>query len=211
MQAIYSRIVVPALIVVPMVVALAKKKYWGQPQMAVLIYLFISGCTNFIATFLAVNGINNLPLLHLYTVLEFSVIASFFYLITDSKTEKQLIMASCALIPLLTVANVLYLNSINKYNLVPRSVAGIIILLLCINFLMKNLNFSAGKVPFFNFAVVVALLLYFSGSLTLFALSDFIISNKAIFQLIWNTHATFVLIMYLIIAVAYFKLGKKDD
>jgi hypothetical protein len=73
---------------------------------------------------------------------------------------------------------------------------------------MRSLSFSASRVPFFAFAVVVALLLYFSGSLTLFALSDFIIANKTINWLIWNTHATFVLIMYLIFAVAYFKTGK---
>ena len=128
MQLVYIRIIVPAFILLPIILAIIKRKYWGQPQVAVLIYLFISGCTNVIATCLSVNGINNLPLLHLYTVLEFSVIAAFFYFVTNSKTEKQLIMASCALIPLLTVANVLYLNSIYKYNLVPRSVAGIIIL-----------------------------------------------------------------------------------
>ncbi len=107
--------------------------------------------------------------------------------------------------PLMAVVNIYLLNSIYLYNLIPRSVEAILIVLLCIHYLMKSLSFSAGKIPFFNFAVVVSFLMYFSGSLALFALSDFIIANKKINSLIWNTHATFVLIMYLIIAVAYFK------
>jgi hypothetical protein len=208
MHAIYMRVIVPALIILPIVVAISKKKYWGLPEKAILAYLVISASFNTLAALLAAKGINNLPLLHLYTVLEFISITSFFYFSTDRKNDKQMIKVLWFVFPVLTIANVLYLHSIYLYNLIPRSTGAIIILILCINFLMRSLSFSANRVPFFTFAVVVALLLYFSGSLTLFALSDFIIANKTINWLIWNTHATFVLIMYLIFAVAYFKTGK---
>lgn len=202
------RVIVPALIILPIIVAISRRKYWGLPEKAILVYLLISAFFNTLATFLSARGINNLPLLHLYTVLEFISVTSFFYFSTNRKKDKQVIKVLWFAFPLLTIANVVYLNSIYLYNLIPRSTEAIIILILCINFLMRSLSFSADRVPFFAFAVVVALLLYFSGSLTLFALSDFIIANKTINLLIWNTHATFVLIMYLIIAVAYFKTDK---
>jgi hypothetical protein len=208
MQSTYASLIVPASIMLPIVVAISREKYWGPPEKSILVYLVISAFFNTLAAVLAARGINNLPLLHLYTVLEFISLTSFFYFSTDRKTDKDIIKVLWLALPLLTIANVLYLHSIYRYNLIPRSTGAIIILLLCINFLMRSLSFSAQRVPFFTFAVVVALLLYFSGSLTLFALSDFIIANKTINLLIWNTHATFVLIMYLIIAVAYFKTGK---
>ncbi|MFA6059420.1 MAG: hypothetical protein WC756_14535 [Taibaiella sp.] len=208
MHAVYMRVIVPALIILPIIVAISRRKYWGLPEKAILVYLLISAFFNTLATFLSARGINNLPLLHLYTVLEFISVTSFFYFSTNRKKDKQVIKVLWFAFPLLTIANVVYLNSIYLYNLIPRSTEAIIILILCINFLMRSLSFSADRVPFFAFAVVVALLLYFSGSLTLFALSDFIIANKTINLLIWNTHATFVLIMYLIIAVAYFKTDK---
>lgn len=208
MYAIYMRVIVPAFIILPIIVAISRKKYWGLPEKAILAYLIISAFFNTLAACLSAKGINNLPLLHLYTVLEFISLTSFFYFSTNRVKDKQVIKALWFAFPLLTIANVLYLNSIYLYNLIPRSTEAIIILILCINFLMRSLSFSAERVPFFTFAVVVALLLYFSGSLTLFALSDFIIADKTINLLIWNTHATFVLIMYLIIAVAYFKTGK---
>jgi len=207
MKAIYLHFIVPAFIIVPIVMALIRRAYWGRPERAVLLYLLLSAVSNCVASYLSMQHITNLPVLHVYTVLEFFTISYFFLVCSSSKTEQTIIQALWVAMPLLTLANMLYLNSIYKYNLIPRSVSAIIVLVLCINFMMRSLNFSASKVPFFNFAVVVGLLLYFSGSLTLFALSDFIINNKAINMLIWNTHGTFVLIMYLIIAVAYYKTG----
>jgi len=156
---------------------------------------------------MARNHINNLPALHIYTILEFISIATFFYAISNDAAEKLAIRTSADIVILVSIVNIMYLTSIYKYNLVPRSVAAIFILVFCIRYMMRNLSFNATHVPFFPFATVVAFLLYFSGSLTLFALSDYVILNKKVSSLIWDTHATFVLIMYLIIAVGYYKTG----
>lgn len=205
MPSIYMGIVVPAAILLPMATAVFRRKYWQAPEKLIFIYLIISGVFNILAASLAARGINNLPLLHLYTVIEFMVIAAFFRSILPPSKTRVMINWLLVVFPVMAGINIYLLNSIFLYNLIPRSVEAIIIVLLCIHYLMKSLSFSAGKSPFFNFAVVVSFLMYFSGSLALFALSDFIIANKKINSLIWNTHATFVLIMYLIIAVAYFK------
>ena len=208
MPAIYTSIIVPGIILLPITIAVIRKKYWGPPEKVIFVYLFISGIFNTLAALLAARAINNLPLLHLYTVLEFLLITGFFYTTSNREKEKLLIKWLWVLFPLIAILNILHLNSIFLYNLIPRSIGAITILILSIHFFMKSLSFRAGPVPFFNFAIVVALLLYFSGSLALFALSDFIIGNIKINRLIWTTHATFVLIMYLIIAAAYFKTGK---
>ncbi|PSK91426.1 hypothetical protein B0I18_1059 [Taibaiella chishuiensis] len=198
-------IIVPAAILLPVTAAVIRKKYWQPPERLIFVYLMLSGVFNILAAALAARSINNLPLLHLYTVIEFTVIAAFFRSIVEPGRARMLITWLMGLFPLMALINIYLLDSIFLYNLIPRSVEAIIVVSFCIYYLMKSLSFSAGKSPFFNFAVVVSFLLYFSGSLALFALSDFIIANKKINALIWNTHATFVLIMYLIIAVAYYK------
>ena len=205
MPSIYMGVIVPAAILLPLATAVIRNKYWQNPGKMIFIYLVISGIFNVLAATLAARGINNLPLLHLYTVIEFTVVAAFFRSILQAGKARTVIGWSMLLFPLMAAVNIYLLNSIFLYNLIPRSVEAIIIVIFCIHYLMKSLSFSAGKTPFFNFAVVVSFLMYFSGSLALFALSDFIIANKKINSLIWNTHATFVLIMYLIIAVAYLK------
>jgi hypothetical protein len=208
MPGVYISVIVPGVILLPVITAIIRKKYWGLPEKVVFLYLLVSGLFNILAALLAARNINNLPLLHLYTVLEFVLITGFFYAATGNPREKLVIRGLWVAFPLMAILNIVYLNSIFLYNQIPRSVEAIIVLLLCIHFLMKSLSFSAAPVPFFHFATVVALLLYFSGSLALFALSNFIIENKTINSLIWNTHATFVLIMYVIVAVAYLKTGK---
>jgi hypothetical protein len=208
MPGIYISVIVPGIILIPITTAIIRKKHWGPPENVVFVYLLISGLFNVLAALLAARRINNLPLLHLYTVIEFFIITGFFYVATHSKKEKFVIRSLWISFPLIALLAIFSLNSIFVYNQIPRSIEALIILILCIHFFMKSLSFSAAPVPFFNFATVVALLLYFSGSLALFALSNFIIGNKTINSLIWNTHATFVLIMYLIIAVAYFKTRK---
>lgn len=205
---IYTSIIVPGAILLPVTIALIRKGYREPPGKVILAYLFLAGFFNVLAAVLAARHINNLPFLHLYTVLEFWVITAFFHVVSTTRKEKLFIRWLWVLLPILALLAVLKFNSIYRYNLIPRSVEALTILTLCIYFLMKSLSFSAAPVPFFNFAIVVALLLYFSGSLALFALSDFIVGNKTINRLIWTTHATFVLIMYLIIAVAYYKNGK---
>ncbi len=205
MPSLYMGIIVPAAILLPVTAAVIRKKYWQPPEKLIFVYLMLSGVFNILAAALAARSINNLPLLHLYTVIEFTVIAAFFRSIVEPGRARMLITWLMGLFPLMALINIYLLDSIFLYNLIPRSVEAIIVVSFCIYYLMKSLSFSAGKSPFFNFAVVVSFLLYFSGSLALFALSDFIIANKKINALIWNTHATFVLIMYLIIAVAYYK------
>ncbi len=208
MPAIYTSVIVPGVILLPIIIAIIRKKYWGPPEKVVFIYLLLSVLFNVLAALLAARSINNLPFLHLYTVLEFLLITVFFYVSTTGKNERKIIRYLWIIFPVIALINILHLNSIFLYNQIPRSIGAIIVLILCIHFFMKSLSFYADPVPFFNFATVVAFLLYFSGSLALFSLSNFIIGNKTINLLIWNTHATFVLIMYLIIAVAYFKTRK---
>ena len=208
MPGIYISVIVPGVILLPIITAIVRKKHWGPPEKVIFFYLLISGLFNVLAALLAARRINNLPLLHLYTVIEFFIITGFFYVATQSNKDRFVIRSLWLTFPVIAVLAILSFNSLFVYNQIPRSIEAIIILILCIHFFMKSLSFSAAPVPFFNFAIVVGLLLYFSGSLALFALSDFIIGNRTINNLIWNTHATFVLIMYLIIAVAYFKTRK---
>lgn len=207
MHKLYMGVIVPASIVLPLIAAIASKKYWTSSHKIILVFLMISAVVNTLASYLANKGINNLPLLHIYTVLEFTVITAFFYSLTERKIDRQIIIGLWIAFPLLSLYNVWRLNSIYLYNQLPRSVGAIMILIFCVSYLMRSLNFTAKKDPFFPFAVVVALLLYYSGSLTLFALSNFIFGNKELNLMLWDTHATFVMIMYFIIAIAYYKTG----
>ncbi len=60
-SAVYTGIVVPSFVVLPIVAALFKTKYWKAPQRLSFFYLVLSGVFNIIAKITAVHQINNLP------------------------------------------------------------------------------------------------------------------------------------------------------
>ncbi|RYZ16828.1 MAG: hypothetical protein EOP49_51285 [Sphingobacteriales bacterium] len=212
MPQLFITYIAPGAILLPIGIAIARSAHWGRSELVVFLYLILSGVTNTIASYFAHYGWNNMPILHAYTLLEFLAIAYFFDSTTDNPKEKLVIAFTRDLLPLITVINIMGLGSVLKYNQIARTAAAIMILLLCIYFLMKGLNLLAAKMPFFSFATVVGFMLYFSGSLTLFALSDLLLSaERSLFWLIWNTHAAFMMVMYLIIALAYFRTRRSDE
>jgi len=52
------------------------------------------------------------------------------------------------------------------------------------------------------------MLIYFSGSFLLFIIYSVIISNYSLAYFIWDLHATFLLTMYILFAVALWKYKK---
>jgi len=212
MPQLFITYIAPGAILLPVGIAIARRAHWGRPEQIVFLYLMLSGMTNTIASYFAHHGWNNLPILHVYTMLEFMAIAFFFESTTRNPKEQLAIALARDVLPLVTVINIIGLGSVFRYNQIARTTAAILILVFCIYFLLKSLNLMAAKMPFFSFATVVGLMMYFSGSLTLFALSDFLhAAERSMFRLIWNTHAAFMMVMYLIIALAYFRTKQQQD
>ena len=99
----YTSIIVPGAILLPLIIAIIRKGYWGTPEKVVFVYLLTSGLFNVLAVLLAARHINNLPFLHLYTVLEFLLITGFFYVSTNGKTERLLIRSLWILFPVIAI------------------------------------------------------------------------------------------------------------
>ena len=177
-------------------------------------YLALSGGFNLLAKLTAHT--NNLPLLHLYTVLEFCLLC-FFYrsLSVHQRSRKNFLLLSIAFV-VLAAAYVLFTRSLFTYNALPRFLSSITLTLLGIRFMAYRLGSGLEAVPSphsrFSFIAVIALLLYFSCCSTLFGLSNYFMLHNAdmeIDTLIWNIHAIFMSTMYLIFAAAYLILKKQ--
>lgn len=208
-SAVYTGIIVPSFVVLPIVAALFKIKKWEAPQKLSFFYLVLSGVFNIIAKVTAVQKINNLPFLHLYTILEFVLLCALFKSIFIERGLKKFLTFIMIAFPLIGLGYIFYSNALLSYNPLPRFLEGLILMLLCIYFLMQDLNRLEHNHSMFSFTIVVGLLLYFSSSLILFALPELIRENKDMNRLIWSIHATFVLMMYLSFMVAYIKLKKE--
>jgi hypothetical protein len=176
-------------------------------------YLVVDGIVNLVAIALADNDIHNLPLLHVFTIMEFLMLSYFYLQVLRDKTARLVLRCLLIIFPLFCIVNFLFFQSINRFNTNTRPIEALIIMACSLAYFSET-NDTATKwsqIPV-NW-VNTGLLLYFSGALFIFSFSNVtenFMSKKyhAIYFLMWNVHATLVLSMYLLIAIGFSKCRK---
>lgn len=206
----YMGVIVPAAITLPLCAAVARYRFWQQPERLVFVFLLLSAIFNVLAKVTSASRINNLPMLHLYTVIEFCVLMAVFRSMFAHDGMRRLLIAAMCVFPVLALLYIWQTDSLFSYNVLPRFLSSIVLTGLCLYYLFRDLSRPAELRPVFNLFIVVGLLLYFSGASALFGLSESIRKDRVLNTVIWNIHATFVLIMYIIFGIGYLKLRKKE-
>jgi hypothetical protein len=211
----YRQIIVPASILIPICIAISRFRKMPAYATCLLIYLVISAIVN--TTAIAIihvwKGKNNLWLLHIYTILESFLLLYYFKLIIINKSVNSTIRVLLWAFPLFCIVNFLFLQSIRNFNTYTRPVEAIIFIALCAIYWWQDNKEDTEKpwrdIP--NNWMVTGLMLYFSGGFFLFLLAKYImtgVANKKAWDLVWDAHATLVLIMYLLMAVGFMKCKK---
>lgn len=208
----YMGIVVPSSIIIPIIFALFKHRLWTLSEKLSFCYLLLSATFNTLAIITAIKKINNLPFLHLYTVLEFCLLCFVLRSILEKNNfllRKALKVASFTF-PIFAVVYILLTNSLYTFNVLPRFLSSIILLIFCLATLFSGLSKIEKTISAFNFQAIVALLIYFSSSSVLFGLIEYVRTDKELNRILWCMHATLVLFMYLIFARAYYKISSQQ-
>ena len=205
---IYMGVIAPSVIIIPLAIAsYKKKKDWGVSEKLLISYLLCSALFNVIAYLIAFK-FSNLPLLHLYTIIEFWLLCFLFRSFFIETNVRVILKYMAVCFTLFAVTYIVLSASLFKYNTLPRFLESILVLGQCIYFLYTDLTRVKSSQPTFNFVVVVGLMLYFSSSSILFAFSEIILQNQELSIIIWNIHATIMGIMYLMFAYAFLQLNK---
>lgn len=209
----YRQITVPASILIPIIIAISRFTKMPAYAKCLLVYLVMSAIVNTTATILALNGIPNLWLLHIYTILESFLLLFYFKLIILNKSANSIIRVFIWAFPLFCVVNFLFLQSLYNFNTYTRPVEAIIFITLCaVYWWQENEEDSEkpwGNIP--NNWIITGLMLYFAGVFFLFLLAKYILTGqgfKKAWNLVWDAHATLVLFMYLLMAVGFMKCKK---
>jgi hypothetical protein len=209
MDTFYMGWLVPYSIAIPLFIAVLKYKYLSDTARIIFYYLIVSVIFTIIGYILRHTIQNNLPLLHIYTVVEFFILTEFFKKAINEKNSSKILTVVQIVFTLACIANVFFLQSLFTYNSYSRSLGALLIMLLAINFFArlftKQLSEKVTKLPLFWFNS--AIFLYFSGAFVLFIFSNYVlIADRVTNVILWNIHATFVLIMYLLFAKGFYKL-----
>ncbi|QEC77567.1 hypothetical protein [Mucilaginibacter ginsenosidivorax] len=214
MKHIYVTVLVPATVLVPIGVGLIKTVYKDVPSKTMLLYLLFAGITDVVERILGVHHVNNLPLLHFYTIVEYLFIVRYFQLILNTSSSK-LFKISLIAFPVLSILDFIFIQDIHQYNSYPRPIAAIIIIAFCVYYFFR---YSENEIKSHWFSVPsnwisAGLMIYFSSSLFYFAFLN-IISQKAnqgnhymnLYFIFGGVHATLVLLMYLMVAVGFLQV-----
>ncbi len=206
----YTGIIVPLFIIIPVFISVVKYSYLSPSLKVFSWYLYLSAATNIICYSLAMKGINNMPVLHLFTVLEFTLISIYFKKVFNDKKRDFVINFLIFFLIAFSVVNVAFLQDIHTYNGYVKSIVAILIIAYAISFYKNTLDnvstdtSSAKPTIYIN----TGLILYFSGSFIFFIVPNLIVPDLQFGVLIWTIHATFLLIMYILVAIGLWKHKK---
>ena len=195
-------------IVVPVAIGILRFRHLGTAMKAMACYAFLGGLTQLASSYL--NGLhyNNLWLLHFYTPLEFACILWFYSIVLQGFIKKAVFLWSAVGFAVLSALNSQFLQHPETFNTYARSLEGLLVILLCLIWCYRTLlemkirRLEQDPV----FWVNTGFLLYFSGTVLLFAFSNYIVGiNRALNLYIWAFHALFSLLLYFFITIGLWK------
>lgn len=204
---IYVGIVVPAFVVFPLLTALIKYARLPRHFKVLTWYLVLSAVTSVFSTVWAFRKWNNMPVMHIYTFLECWLLVLYFRSLLREAGQRWYVKLLVPGFFLVCCANAIFVQGIYTYNTYTKSLEALILISFCIACFKAALD-SAGTQSVFPRQVSYvnsAFLIYFSGSLVLFTIFNFIVAHVLLVHIMMSIHATLLMIVYLIIGVAIWK------
>jgi hypothetical protein len=211
MTIVYFDYIVPGTVLIPIAVLIPKLKNTPAYIKLLFYYLVISAIVNAISIITARNNIPNVWMLHIYTALESFLLLWFFRFIIKKPAVKKVIQTLIIGFPLFCVFNFLFLQSISHFNTYTRPIEALIFITLSMIYWAqeseKDIRWAEIPANWF----VTGLLLYFSGAFFIFLFSNYLsgyVSGK-VMDIAWYTHATLILLMYILFAIGFLKCKKQ--
>jgi hypothetical protein len=150
-------------------------------------------------------NVPNLYILHLYTILEFNIIALFYFAFFGTFYPRPLVPGIMVGFTVLAILNSLFLQPLNGYNTYARGLEGLLVIALAVLCFYKMLTELTEKRIDRHpvFWINTGFLLYFAGSLFFLILSNALLSNsnRTLILTVFGLHALLMVLMHLLISV----------
>lgn len=150
---------------------------------------------------------NNMPGLHVFTLLEFEVFSMvFYYYFRDSKILRNIILMNMLLFVFIALLDAFKLHTIWQFNTLSRPYAAFSLILYSLLFFYKMMNYDvehyAWQYPMFW--VGLGVLVYFGSNIFFFMMGNYLIGqNKHINFVISKTLSTLNIIANIIFALSF--------
>jgi len=202
-----------ASILIPLITGLRFYGALDRKFKILLLYFFISGTTEIIASNMKIIFSNNMPLLHIFTIIEFFLFATIYYIyFSNHQLAKRMIAISSFLFLLSAVLDATYFNGFWRSNTISHSVESIILvmfsLLYFFSFFKEISEEEVWKKSMFWLSSGVVI--YFSINIFLFMLANYLLKkNYNLVDQGYNMHAFINIFVNIIFAISFICLRKK--
>lgn len=169
------------------------------------IHILISALTEFGSTLLWSYRINNIFLLHIYTLEEFAMLSWFYASIITGRNWKYFFQSCLIVFTILTLLNSTFIQTLSVNNTYARGLESLIFMvyaLICFNKLINAPSSSIPR-PYYMGLLLInsGVLIYFTSSSLLFTLSNYLRKPELTEarMMVWTCHAFFSIIYYLLL------------
>jgi uncharacterized membrane protein YfcA len=199
----------PFVVVCPLVIAFLLRRHLSPALKILSIHLLVVVCIELVSTWLFYQKKNNLFLLHIFTIEEFVMVSLFYSASLKEYISKRVFYTFIVLFTIFSLFNSFFLQPFTKNNTYARSIEGLFIIAYTIIYFYKSLDeTNAVREKRTTFLWISSgFLLYFSYSVLLFTLSNFIRGNdlRELRLTLWAIHALFSILLYIQISIGLWK------
>lgn len=191
-------------LIFPIGIAIYRYRFIKKERMYVIAFLGLGLLTELTATWFSEIFGTNLPILHLYTVLEFNLIALFYFSFFGYFYNRRLVPSLMVFFTGFAVLNSLFIQKITEFNTYSRGLEALLVIIFSLLCFYKLLIELSSKNPTQQpiFWINTGFLLYFAGNLVLFILSNVILKeNKAFNYMSWGLHSCLIALLYILIGI----------
>lgn len=188
---------------IPLIVAIYNRNKLDYPLKYLSYLIYFSACIEIISAILWWQEENNLPLLHIFVVVEFILIGWMYQLHLYKLYNRYLIPVLIVAFSIFSIINSLFIQSIYTFNTYARPIGNLLFIIFAISYYYKLLKEL--KIRYLErnpmFWINTGILIYFSGSLFLFIFSNYLLKQTQLNNLFWSIHAglnVFINVLYAI-------------
>lgn len=154
---------------------------------------------------------NNMPLFHLHTLVEFILITLFFKSIVPFPSSRVVLVIVVVFGVLWCVQFLYDVNELFRYNSLSRSVASAVFILYMLLFLLNSVNGAAVLDNKPLRLIIFALLMYSATNLLIFsAAKDIQGLSKDLNKAVWSVHGFITILYNVLVSVGLWRLQKKE-
>lgn len=204
----YSNLV----ILIPLLIAAMNFKSYTSDLKVIFYYLTLATVTQAVSFAFWKQSVNNFPILHVYTIVEYLLLLWFYSVVLKEFISKYMFIVLSIAFPIFSIINSLYIENIYAFNTYGRSLEALIFIFLSISWFVKivaedeETRIMGKAINYINSGFLV----YFAGSIAMFSYSSYVAQMSEVHRVnVWTIHTVLAVQLYILIAIGLWKARAK--